>query len=630
MSAPLRPAAFAYTGDGTPCSPIYGDVYHSADGGPGQAAHVFLAGNGLPGRWRDRDRFVVLETGFGTDLNFLATWAAWREDRHRCRRLHYLAVEKHPFRVADLATLHAAWPQFAPLADALRNAWPCLTPGFHRREFEGGRLVLTLLFGDAAELLPALRAAVDAFYLDGFSPTRNPDLWSPAVFAQLARLAGPRATLATWSVAATVRAGLHTAGFETTKVPGFGHKREMLTGRVAAASGPPPSHPAQDRRAIVIGAGLAGSACCERLAVRGWEVTLVERLTAPAGAASGNPAGIVMPKLSRHEDPASRLSRAAFLYTVQHWQTLAAHHATSTFVPCGVLQVARDERQAVRQREAVQTLGLPADFLRYLDRDQASAWLGHPVVRGGWWFPMAGWAVPPEVCRAALGAAAPRLHAHYAVPSVQVERTGHGWLVSGGGRRIAEAPVAVLASGAEWHTLAPLLALPIQAVRGQITRLAADTLPRLHGVVCGQGYLIPAQGGGMHTIGATYDRDADPQPRADSDRENLHRLAALLPGIAPGTSPAGMSQRVGFRAATPDRLPIVGALSAEMPGLYGLLGYGSRGLTWAALMAEMLACRVEEEPSPVEDDLLRVVDPARFEARERPRGAGVSVSGTAV
>ena len=266
--------------DGTPFSVRYGDVYYAAAGGPAQARHVFLAGNDLPARWQGRGRFVILETGFGLGLNFLATWQAWRGDPRACRELCFISLEKHPFAAADLAAAHAAWPEFASLAGMLQAQWPPLQPGEHRVVLEGvpaaqgqeaagdggkregtemrrmpdvpemspllevqaaqnmpamRRVELRLLFGDAAALLPALTLApdeaVDAFFLDGFSPARNPDLWSPALCRALARLAKPGATLATWSVAGSVRRALSEAGFMVEKRPGFADKRQMLVGR---------------------------------------------------------------------------------------------------------------------------------------------------------------------------------------------------------------------------------------------------------------------------------------------------------------------------------------------------------------------------------------------------------------
>ena len=230
----LEPARLTLGADGTPVSETYGDVYHSISGGHAQAQHVFLAGNGLPARWQNRSRFTILETGFGLGLNFLATRLAWKADPQACRELHFISLEKHPFSAEDLVVAQAAWPEFSAMAEALRRHWPPLVPGEHRLELEGGRVVLRLVFGDAVEALPTLDAEVEAFYLDGFSPAKNPDLWSPALCRSLARLARPEATLATWSVAGQVRRSLIEAGFSVEKRPGFAGKRQMLVGRFGA------------------------------------------------------------------------------------------------------------------------------------------------------------------------------------------------------------------------------------------------------------------------------------------------------------------------------------------------------------------------------------------------------------
>ncbi|MDR1367223.1 MAG: tRNA (5-methylaminomethyl-2-thiouridine)(34)-methyltransferase MnmD [Candidatus Accumulibacter sp.] len=228
--------------NGTPFSKRYDDIYHSVSGGPAQAVDVFLAGNALPGRWRAKNRFTVLETGFGLGLNFLATWKAWREDEAACHELSYLSIEKHPLTVEELAQAHALWPEFSALSEKLRRRWPPVPTGTLIDESEA-RLSLHLYFGDAVDILPILEkkaVKADVFYLDGFSPSKNPELWTPEICRHLARLAAPDATLATWTVAGSVCAALAAAGFSVEKQPGFGRKRHRLTGHYCA---PLPKHP---------------------------------------------------------------------------------------------------------------------------------------------------------------------------------------------------------------------------------------------------------------------------------------------------------------------------------------------------------------------------------------------------
>ncbi|SAK54740.1 5-methylaminomethyl-2-thiouridine methyltransferase [Caballeronia fortuita] len=239
MSEPLISAPLVFRDDGTPYSPRHDDIYHSAAGALAQARHVFLKGNGLPARWRGTPRFTVIETGFGMGVNFLATWAAWLEAAHRPSMLEFLSIEKYPFSADDLRAAHAAIideDAFAPLSDALASAWPPLEAGLHRLAFSAGAVTLTLAFGDAADILPRLADlgfTADAIYLDGFAPARNPDMWTPQVFASLARMSNYDATFATYTSAGQVKRALVESGFAYSKVAGFGGKRAMLVGKRA-------------------------------------------------------------------------------------------------------------------------------------------------------------------------------------------------------------------------------------------------------------------------------------------------------------------------------------------------------------------------------------------------------------
>ncbi|MDR5760234.1 tRNA (5-methylaminomethyl-2-thiouridine)(34)-methyltransferase MnmD [Caballeronia sp. LZ035] len=242
MHEPLVPAPLVFRDDGTPWSPRHDDIYHSAAGALSQARHVFLKGNGLPERWRGKPRFNVLETGFGMGINFLATWAAWRDDLQRPASLHFISVEKYPFTASDLRRAHAAIIDDAsvmPLAASLAAAWPVLVTGMHRIELEHRALTLTLAFGDVMDVVPRLKQdgmTADAIYLDGFAPARNPDMWTPALFASLAGIASDDASFATYTSAGQVKRALLQSGFEYRKVCGFGGKRAMLVGKRASVS----------------------------------------------------------------------------------------------------------------------------------------------------------------------------------------------------------------------------------------------------------------------------------------------------------------------------------------------------------------------------------------------------------
>lgn len=635
---PIVPATLGFADDGTPYSAAYDDIYHSVDSGPGQAHHVFLNGNDLPQRWQGLARYTILETGFGLGLNFLVTWAAWRSNPQRPSRLDYLSVEKHPFSAADLATLHTRWPEFAALSAALRAQWPLPTAGFHRLYLDQGQVCLTLLFGDAHNLLPQLNAQVDAVYLDGFAPAKNPELWCAAVFQPLARLCRTGTTLATYTVAATVRDGLTHAGFVTEKRRGYGRKREMLVARHAATSSASPIEtiPRPERRAIVIGAGLAGCAASERLAARGWRISLIERHAGPAQEASGNLAGIVRPMLSLDDNIASRLSRACFLHAARHWQGLAAEGLALRWFPHGVLHLARDAEHEALQREIVAARRFPDGYVRFIEADQAAHLLNWPVNVGGWLFPHAGHANPVSLCQAYLQRCTERIERLFTREALSLHQDTEGWRVcDGNGQIIAQAPIVIVASGAEARRFAQTQALPLRRIRGQVTHIAEGGMPALALALTREGYATPALDG-WHCVGASYELEENAALSPISTESNLVRLEQMLPGSTQVIEREKLSGRVAIRSAAPDRLPLVGALPdpqglldihkiqlSQVPrlaGLYALLGLGSRGLVWHALAAELLAAQIEDEPRPLENDLAAAIDPARFALRAHRRG----------
>lgn len=603
MLKTIAPASLEFR-DGVPYSAAYGDIYHSADGGAGQARHVFLQGCGLPRGWAGRDGFVILEIGFGTGLNFLATWAAWRDDPARPARLHFLSVEKHPFLADDLARLHAQWPEFAALSGELLANWPTLTPGFHRIVLDGGRVQLTLMLGDALDCLPQIEAGVDAFYLDGFAPDRNADLWQPELFAALAGLANRAATAATYTVAAPVRQGLTEAGFACEKRAGYGRKRHCLAARFAGKSSRVES--AMPQHVAVIGAGVAGAAVAHALATRGVAVTVLERAASAAQAASGNPVGVFRPLISRDDNRATRLTRAAFLHDLRAWTDL---DEAVEWARCGVLHLARDADAATRQREALAATAPPAGYARWVELDEARELANWPVAVPGVFYPTGGWVVPGSLCRAWLDHPAIRLGTGHA--AARVVAVAGGWQVlDGDGGVLAETDALVLANARDVLDLVPDQPWPLHTVRGQITQLPPGSLPDIRRVIAREGYVAPHAG--RLLIGATYEHDDDDSaPRTASDLANLARLEAILPGASAGVDARTVEGRAALRATLPDRLPLLGAVERHA-GLFVAAGYASRGVVWAGLLGQALADRITAQPLPLEAELMRAIDPGRF------------------
>lgn len=600
----VTPAHLERTPEGVPYAPHFQDIYHSAEGGLAQARQVFLAGNRLPERWQGRDSFTILETGFGLGLNFLASWDALRADARGPARLHFVSVERHPFAAGDLAAALAPFEELQPLATALLAAWPPPLAGFHRLQFDGGRVQLTLLAGDARELLPQLEARADALFLDGFTPARNPEMWSPEVVRELARLATPGATLATWTVAGGVRAALAGAGFRVEKREGFGRKREMLTG---VREGETMAPARAQRRALIVGAGLAGTLCAERLASRGWDVALVDVRDKPATST----VGLVRPIANIRDAVNAQASRPAFLYASQFFRALQHDGYHLVWHRCGVLQLADGEDEAARFAAIVSSQGHAPEFLRYVEAGEACALAGRAVRGPGWWMPSGAWVSPGSLAVALLARAGPRVRRHIGRAVARLEREGAEWrALDEGGSVIAEAPTLIVANAFDAKRLLPEARLSLSSVRGQVTFLPSSPARALDIVVSGNGYVAPLPDGG-HVVGATYQHDdAGDDVRALDHRDNLARAGRMLPGFADGIDPATLAGLAGFRATVPDRLPIVGA--TQIPGVWTATGLGSRGLLWAPIGAELIASRLEGEPSPLPRDLAGALSPRRF------------------
>jgi tRNA 5-methylaminomethyl-2-thiouridine biosynthesis bifunctional protein len=539
--------------------------------------------------WRDRDSFTIFDSGFGDGAQWRAVLLAWRTDTHRPARLHYIALD----------------------AGAL--------PGFRRMPQGDAAVTLDLLTAPLGGALAQLDARLDGILLhdignDGSSFARA-----------LARLAAPGAVLLARGLTEVQAHTLGGAGFACSS-GADGALNAVFTTRKPPSPWLRKAEPEQ--RAIVLGAGLAGAAACERLCARGWQVTLVERHNEAATEASGNQAGIFMPLLSKDDNIMARLSRAAYLYALDYWEQLGGVGSSIAGAQCGVLQLARDPEHAQVQRAIADAHNYPAGFAQWLDTVDA----GVPAPDGAWLFAQGGWARPASVCAAMLRACGSNLTTRFGVGSVTLERRGGEWhAMNAEGSTIAQAPVVVVANGAGALQLAQTAQLPLAAVRGQVTHLAEGELPALPFVLCREAYLTPAVNG-WHSLGASYDDDADPALRASSQRDNLDKIRSLLGDSGIGQD-APLEGRVGFRCVAPDRLPLVGDLPVteasgrierlrevpRQPGLYGLLGYASRGLCWAPLAAELLACRLGGEPLPIEAELATALDPARFVLRARRR-----------
>ncbi len=581
-------------------------------------------------QWQPESGLTILDTEFDCAQTVLSVWAALGDLACAAKPVHIIALSGHIPPCEAIRHLASVGQQ--ALVDRLCAALPPDVPGYHRLLLDDGKIVLTLILGEERNALTTLVGRIDVFYIKSQIAS---DL-TPHCAKQLGQLANVRAQLFCDRQREGLPEILQAGGFVTDD-SAMQTSPQVVSARYLPRWAVHGRHvvPALARRAIVIGAGLAGTAIAERLTVRGWHVTVFEASDAPAQVASGNLAGVYMPMISRDDNPASRLNRAGYFFAQQLWAQLGGVGEAITGEACGVLQVARDTEQQTAFMQAALKWQYPATFAKWLDSAQASRQLGM-ATRGGWLFPQAGWLQPASVCAAMLracGSHAGQLTLRCATRVVRLQRDEGQWLaLDDNGNILADAPTVILANGMAALDFAAASALPLAAMRGQVTHVPAALLPELPFVLCGDGYMTrPCDG--IVSVGATYGQDTGQGVCLDDHLENRGKLMQLLPGLDPLPDVRGATGRVGVRCVTPDRMPLVGALPASsavigkgvadkgltaMPrvaGLYGLLGYASRGLIMAPLAAEILACQLTGEPMPVGRALLDAVDPSRFVLR---------------
>lgn len=668
----IQYARLKWDEEGHPLSSVFGDVYFSRANGLAETRHVFLHHNQLAQRWQalaENTHFTIAETGFGSGLNFLAAWELWLATAPTSAQLHFVSVEKFPLNKNDLIRALALWPELQYLSQQLLAAYPSIIgEGFHRLSFMDGRIKLTLIINDAARgfsqlltttdpLYSRYSPIVDAWFLDGFAPAKNPQMWSEELFSRIHQLSAAGTTAATFSAAAIVKKGLKFAGFALEKVAGFGRKREMLKAvmpvhnrdyfypQPAYKSASPfpspwPINPnasiQAEKRALIIGAGLAGCTSARALAERGWKVTLVERSNTIAAEASGNPQGVLYAKLSHKEEAQAEFNLAS----LQFAQSFYAPHWLTIGNKTGVLQLAHCDAEQSLQTQLREKFAAADGLVQFVSNIQAGEIAGIPLPYHALYFPNAGWISPTTLCAQLVNH--PHIRVITELDVLTIQHTGQEWCVNN--IPALTAPVVIIANARDAQHIEQTRHLPIKSIRGQITYLPATTASqKIRAVICSEGYIAPVKDG-LHCTGATFNlQEESRELRPEDHHTNLENLREPLPGIMEEWNHLDINSldgRVAFRCTLPDYLPAVGPVADEaamlhsfaplrknarafiqdtgkyLAGLYINIGHGSRGLAYTPLCAEILAAHINREPQPIAGELVNALNPARFLIRD--------------
>ncbi len=606
MRLPPRPD-LSWKEDGTPVDDRVGDVYYSIEDGLAESRAVFLKGCGLPDAWKDTSSFTIAELGFGTGLNFLATWQMWREHRASDGWLNFVSFEGFPLDKEDVARALMPWPELAELAEKLCDRWPVRAKGVQQIVWPEERLTLTLHTGLLEATLPQSQLMADAWYLDGFSPAKNEAMWATSIWPALAVRTKLGARVATFTVAGAVRRGLIDAGFEVEKKPGHGRKRERLEAR-APLTAAAPSRIATSPSIAIIGAGIAGACLARRLRDRGARVTVFDAAEGPAQGTSGNPLALVMPRLDAADTVQARLLIDAYLSAQAFYRDRPGVSLAETH------HFPRDETEA---RRFEKLLADPPLGLEQLE-----------AIRNGGLLHKRSMILEPATLLPALldgievkwGSVA-----NIDPSTLSVNGSNYDAIILAGGWRMEE-------------LTGPL---DLTGRLGQVEYYRSDVDAPPSALASGH-YALAA---GKHRLwGATFADHAGgaPQETSNAAAENRQALDKLSPFWRAEAVKANTRSRAGVRATTADRLPLIGALpdtdtlirdrqilerqgwntafgDYAIEGIYLAGGYGSRGFTWAPWAAGILTAEIFQDPVPAQRDALRATVPNRQILRKLKR-----------
>ena len=665
----IQHAKIHFNQENTPVSDKFDDVYFSNQDGLAETHYVFLEGNQLWERWVNYQEahFVIAETGFGTGLNFFAVTSLFREFRQKypdspLKRLYFISFEKYPLLLDALQQAHLAYPQFSHLAQHLQQHWLNPIQGCYRFHFD--ETSLDLWFGDVAENLPQLgdymNGKIDAWFLDGFAPSKNPDMWNEQLYQQMFRFTKPQGTFATFTAASAVRKGLENAGFNIKKRKGFGKKRECLSGqktheKLTALSTPwfhsqPTNLNKQD--IAIIGGGIASLCTAILLVKRGAKITIYCEDEQTALNASGNKQGAFYPQLSDDNDRNIRFYIHAFAYGHEFLQWAIQQQIEFEHEFCGVALCAYNEK-AESKLNKIAELNLPSDLYQSLSQSELSEKVGLPLPFGGSFIPLGAWLAPRQLVQHAFAFLEKQgVQIKTSQKVTALSQTENGWQIKTAENETFCHEVVVLANGHKLTEFEQTQKLPLYPVRGQVSQIPTSAnLLKLKTVLCYDGYLTPVdQAKASHCIGASHVRDnATREFSLTEQQENQQKIQQNIPEEwTKEVDTSGNLARIGVRCSVRDLTPMMGAVphfSAQQtqyqnlfnlrrrkqpieqaenyPNLYLIGALGSRGLTSAPFLGETLASLIYGEPLPMSEDLIHNLMPNRSWVRRWLKGAEV-------
>lgn len=631
---------------GTPRSKLFNDIYHSIESEINESEYVFLEHNNLKQRFIDlkpENNFIIAETGFGAGINFFSTCRLWNKYATTNAQLHYISIEKYPLSPADLSCIIDKFTEFRDLKNEFIAQYYLLMPGYHRI-FISNNIFLTLIIGNVIEVLPELDFKAHAWFLDGFSPDKNHEMWNKDTLKNIARLSTLNTTFAAYTAASQVRQDLIDSGFSVSRDNGYGMKREMLYGCYNHEASPidaktnksyyayPQSNKSFHRKTVaIIGAGISGAATAHSLARRGYVITVFEKNSQVAQEASGNYQGMLYGTWSIFGGTTMELSSSA--YRLSNYIIKQHLNEDTEFKECGIFQLDHNEKQSIRNQQLLQH-NFPNDFITKLSPTE----LGNNLIGikqsqnlDGVFFPRGMWLQPPQLVTKLLDHKNITIKTKHNILDIE-QQDDESWLIK---TAVSEHKfdIIILCNSFLVDQFNITKYIQLRKIRGQTTNITTTT--KLQTVICGDGYITPAVEN-KFTIGATFDfKNIHTEITTADHISNIEHLKILMPDIYSQIDISLLEGKASIRSSYTDYLPIVGPITDEkwfnheyqrltkdkntkfttncqyIPNLYVNVGHGSKGILTAPICGEIIADYIDNTPPIVSESLRQSLHPNR-------------------
>ena len=643
---------YSWTDKGTLHSKLYDDVYFKDGKGLEEGRYVFLEGNQFYQKLEtDFDQLAIGELGFGTGLNFLTAWSDFEKNcQDPSKKLLFVTCEKH---LLDQATFSQALEgfreEFRNKVDQLLAKIPAIDTGFHLLHFDNSRVQLLLLLGDATDCLRSFEGKVDMWFLDGFAPAKNPEMWSDKLIQQIARHSKKATSFATFTAAREIRERLENFGFEVERIKGFAWKKHMIRGVFTGFDAPPSllkpyfrlakgKIPKPEGKVAIIGAGLAGTSLAYRLSQENLHITLFDKADHIASGASGNPYGMLMPLISKKPDLLGKMTEAGFFRSLNHIHELGLDHKS------GLYEFAIDQGREQRLSEGSERYA--DDYSHFQSSEIVNKVLALNTDLPASYQSLSLAVSPKKLCEANLAHSEVELKLNTEI--VKLEQSDDQWNLEDQNGDNYAFDIVIIANARACREFEQCAHYPIRSARGQLVTIPKDMLnTEVNYSLNFKDYFLPEYKG-SHVLGATFHvDDFDESIRKEDSEALLEKLSKALPGlIKDEVKAADLQARVAFRAVTPERFPIIGAAidkkaydeqygdlyygkpisrypdAVYHPNLYLSVAHGSRGLMSSMWAADIICNLIYQRPLNISHELWNSIHPGRFAVREYKRKLG--------